>query len=154
MMPVMVQGREKALFARYLQTHGLKNSQQRELILDTFLAMPPHLSAEELHRRVSATDPGIGLSTVYRTLRLFCDAGLAKQRHFLEGRACFEQAFGTRHHDHLICEGCGEILEFECPEIEELQVQMAEKRGYTLTRHRLELFGLCPACQAREAAGP
>jgi len=154
MMQPMADAKAKALFATYLRANRLRNSQQRELILDTFLSMHPHLTAEELHRQVSESDAGIGLSTVYRTLRLFCDAGLAKQRHFQEGRSCFEQAVETRHHDHLICEGCGEILEFECPEIEELQVQMAEKRGYTLTRHRLELFGLCPACQAREAAGP
>jgi Fur family ferric uptake transcriptional regulator len=149
MMPIMVKTKEKEIFARYLQAHGLKNSQQRELILDTFLSMPPHLSAEELHRQVSETDAGIGLSTVYRTLRLFCEAGLAKQRHFLEGRSCFEQAFDTRHHDHLICEGCGTIVEFECAEIEALQEQVANERGFTLTRHRLELFGLCPDCRVK-----
>lgn len=144
----MASEREKRLFAQYLQAHGLKHSQQRELILDTFLEMPRHLTAEELHRQVSEVDPGIGLSTVYRSLRLFCDAGLAKQRHFIEGRSCFEQAVDANHHDHLICEGCGEIVEFECQEIEDLQVVMARKHRYTLTRHRLELFGLCPRCQA------
>jgi Fur family ferric uptake transcriptional regulator len=152
MMPIVAKRKEKTLFRRYLQANGLKHSQQRALILDAFLSMPPHLTAEDLHRRVSEVDPGIGLSTVYRTLRLFCDAGLAKQRHFQEGRSRFEQAFRARHHDHLICDGCGEIVEFECLEIEALQVEMANKHGFTLTRHRLELFGLCPACQAAETA--
>jgi len=148
----MAPEREKTLFAQYLQAHGLKHSQQRELILETFLGMPRHLTAEELHRQVSEVDPGVGLSTVYRTLRLFCDAGLAKQRHFHEGRSCFEQAVDANHHDHLICEGCGEIVEFECQEIEDLQVAMAERHQFTLTRHRLELFGLCPRCQAATVA--
>lgn len=148
----MTSEREKTLFAQYLQAHGLKHSQQRELILETFLGMPRHLTAEELHHQVSEADPGVGLSTVYRTLRLFCDAGLAKQRHFHEGRSCFEQAVDANHHDHLICEGCGEIVEFECQEIEDLQVAMAERHRYTLTRHRLELFGLCPRCQAAAVA--
>ena len=150
---IMVKTKEKELFGKYLQAHGLKNSQQRELILDAFLAMPPHLSAEDLHKRVSESDAGIGLSTVYRTLRLFCEAGLAKQRHFLEGRSVFEQAFETRHHDHLICEGCGTIVEFECPEIETLQEQVAGEHGFALTRHRLELFGRCPDCRARDGDG-
>jgi Fur family ferric uptake transcriptional regulator len=150
MMQPMAQAKAKALFARYLRANRLRHSQQRELILDTFLSMPPHLTAEDLHREVSGIDPGIGLSTVYRTLRLFCDAGLAKQRHFQEGRSCFEQAVETRHHDHLICTTCGEIVEFECQEIEDLQLQMARKHGFTLTRHRLELFGLCSACQKAE----
>lgn len=139
--------REKALFQQYLQENGLKNSQQRELILETFLALPPHQTAEELHREVSGMDAGIGLSTVYRTLRLLVDAGLAKQRHFQEGRSCFEPSIDIHHHDHLICEGCGRIVEFECQEIEDLQLAMARSNGFTLTRHRLELFGLCPACR-------
>lgn len=143
------------MFVRYLQDNGLKISHQRNLILDAFLAMPPHLTAEELHRQVGKVDSGIGLSTIYRTLRLFCDAGLAKQRHFEEGRSRFEQAFGQNHHDHLICTGCGKIVEFECQEIEDLQLEMARKKGFALTHHRLELFGLCATCRGREgeAAG-
>ncbi len=137
----------KARFVAYLQSKRLKNSQQRTRILDIFLGMPPHLTAEDLHRRVIKADPGIGLSTIYRTLKLFCDAGLAKQRHFQEGRSCFEQAVDHDHHDHLICEGCGRIVEFECQQIEDLQEQVATQRGFTLTRHRLELYGYCPDCR-------
>jgi len=109
--------------------------------------MQAHLTAEELHQRVSRIDQRIGLATVYRTLKLFCDAGLAKQRHFQEGRSCFEQAFAHSHHDHLICVDCGRIVEFTCQPIEDLQERVAKERGFTLTQHRLELFGLCPDCQ-------
>jgi len=142
----MVSPKAKAVFARYLQANRLRGSQQRDLILDAFLSMPPHLTAEELHRKVAHQDGGIGLSTVYRTLRLFCDAGLAKQRHFQEGKSCFEQAVGAHHHDHLICDTCGAIVEFECQEIEDLQEQIARRHGYRLTHHRLELFGRCAGC--------
>lgn len=137
----------KTVFLEYLQANGLRSSQQRNLILDAFLSMPPHLTAEELHQRVAKKDSNIGLSTIYRSLRLFCDAGLAKQRHFEEGRSRFEQSFGEPHHDHLICTRCGNITEFECQEIEDLQEQMAARHGYTLTHHRLELFGLCEKCR-------
>lgn len=136
----------KTVFSQYLRTHGLRSSQQRDLILEAFLSMPPHLTAEELHQQVAKQDTGIGLSTIYRSLRLFCDAGLAKQRHFEEGRSRFEQSFEERHHDHLICTQCGDITEFECQEIEDLQEEMAARHGYTLTHHRLELFGLCSRC--------
>lgn len=147
----MAQNKAKAAFSSYLQKNGLRSSTQRDLILDAFLSMPPHLTAEELHRKVARKDNGIGLSTVYRTLRLFCEAGLAKQRHFHEGISCFEQAVGAEHHDHLICEGCGEIVEFECQEIEDLQEQVARRHGFHLTRHRLELYGRCPRCQGNGA---
>ncbi|MBI5135957.1 MAG: transcriptional repressor [Nitrospirae bacterium] len=151
----MSKAEAKAAFARYLQSNGLKGSRQRERILEAFLNMPPHLTAEDLHRRVSRMDAGIGLATVYRALRLFCEAGLAKQRHFEEGRSRFEQAFAHDHHDHLICVGCGRIVEFECQEIENLQVAMATRHGFTLTHHRLELFGYCPDCApAAEGQGP
>ncbi len=142
----MPKANAKTVFSQYLQTHGLRSSQQRDLILEAFLSMPPHLTAEELHQQVAKQDAGIGLSTIYRSLRLFCDAGLAKQRHFEEGRSRFEQSFEERHHDHLICTKCGDITEFECQEIEDLQEEMASRHGYTLTHHRLELFGLCPRC--------
>ena len=141
----------KALFNQYLQSQGLKNSRQRETILSAFLSMPPHLTAEELHKRVSRSDQRIGLATVYRTLKLFCDAGLANQRHFQEGRSCFEQRLAQHHHDHLICVECGCIVEFTCQPIEDLQDQVAAERGFTLTQHRLELFGVCPDCQVAKA---
>ncbi|MFQ5509737.1 MAG: Fur family transcriptional regulator [Leptospirillia bacterium] len=132
----------------YLKANGLRGSNQRNLILDAFLRMPPHLTAEELHRKVSKVDGGIGLSTIYRALKLFCDAGLAKQRHFQEGKSCFEQAVGQHHHDHLICVVCGRIVEFECQEIEDLQERTAAEHGFALRHHRLEMFGECPDCQA------
>ncbi len=145
MGPAKVKAREE--FARYLQENGLKGSQQRSHILESFLSMPPHLSAEELHRQVATVDEGIGLSTIYRTLRLLCDAGLAKQRHFQEGRSCFEQAFEHHHHDHLICVSCGRIEEFICEEIETRQDQVADQHGFTLTHHRLDLYGHCADCK-------
>ena len=146
----MSKGDATAVFTQYLQSQGLKNSHQRARILDAFLSMDTHMTAEDLHQRVSRTDQRIGLATVYRTLRLFCDAGLAKQRHFQEGRSRFEQAFQESHHDHLICIGCDRIVEFECQPIEDLQEQTAKSHGFTLTHHRLELFGYCTDCQSSQ----
>ena len=143
----MSKGDATSVFSQYLQSQGLKNSHQRARILDAFLSMDAHMTAEELHQRVSRTDQRIGLATVYRTLRLLCDAGLAKQRHFQGGRSRFEQAFQQSHHDHLICVGCDRIVEFQCQPIEDLQEQTAALHGFTLTHHRLELFGYCPDCR-------
>jgi Fur family ferric uptake transcriptional regulator len=134
-------------FRQYLVLSGLKATRQRELIARAFFATNTHISAEALYRRVSGRDRRIGLVTVYRTLKLLKEAGLAHERQFGEGRALFEH--GTkRHHDHMICTHCGKITEFENCEIEELQEQVARRFGFTLQDHKLELYGQCSDCRA------
>jgi len=139
-------------FRQYLVRSGLKATRQRELIARAFFATNTHISAEALYRRVSGRDRRIGLVTVYRTLKLLMEAGLAHERQFGEGRALFEH--GTkRHHDHMICTHCGKITEFENCEIEELQEQVARRFGFTLQDHKLELYGRCRECRADVRAG-
>jgi Fur family ferric uptake transcriptional regulator len=113
-------------------------------VLSAFLASTEHLTSEELHRRVAKKDRALGLSTVYRTLRLFVEAGIASERHFQDGLARYEPV--RPHHDHLICLACGEIVEFEDDEVERLQEKIARARGYRLVSHRHEMYGTCPAC--------
>jgi Fur family ferric uptake transcriptional regulator len=132
-------------FHEYLVRSGLKATRQRDLIARAFFATSSHISAESLYRRVNGRDRRIGLVTVYRTLKLLKDAGLAHERQFGEGRALFEHAT-KRHHDHMICTHCGRITEFENCEIEELQEQVARRFGFTLRDHKLELYGLCQEC--------
>jgi Fur family ferric uptake transcriptional regulator len=132
-------------FQQYLVRSGLKATRQRELIARAFFATSWHISAEALYRRVNGRDRRIGLVTVYRTLKLLKDAGLAHERQFGEGRALFEHAT-KRHHDHMICTHCGKITEFENREIEELQQQVARRLGFTMRDHKLELYGLCQGC--------
>ncbi len=126
---------------------GLKSTQQREIILDEFLRSSSHLSTEDLYLRLRKRHPGIGYATVYRTLKLFAESGIAEERHFGDGQTRYESVSGQEHHDHLICTACGAILEFENPEIERLQDKVAKEHGFRIKSHRLDLYGLCGKCQ-------
>ena len=137
----------KSKFKDYLLSQGLKTTQQRELILEEFLRSTSHLSTEELYLRLRRKNPRIGYATVHRTLKLFAECGIAEQRHFGDGQARYEASDHDEHHDHLICVSCGKIVEFEDPRIEELQVEVAGGHGFTIERHRLELYGSCADCR-------
>ena len=144
----------------YLRKHGLKTTQQREAIVDAFLRTSGHVALDDLLARARRTHPGVGLATVYRTVKLLEEAGLAASRQFQSGHTLYEVAQGRAHHDHLICRQCGYIVEFESDEIERLQLAAARKMGFNVLSHRHELFGICekaqglPAgrCPAEEAA--
>lgn len=137
----------KNKFKDYLLTQGLKSTRQRETILDEFLRAGSHLSTEDLYLRLRSKNPRIGYATVHRTLKLFSECGIAEQRHFGDGQARYEATAHDEHHDHLICTVCGKILEFEDSRIENLQNEVAESHGFSIERHRLELYGRCPDCR-------
>jgi Fur family ferric uptake transcriptional regulator len=136
---------ERAALARYLEEHSLKHTKQRDAILDAFLNAKGHITSDEVYQGVRADHPSIGHTTVYRTLKLLCDAGLAQERHFEDGVARYE--IEHEHHDHLVCLRCGKIVEFECQMIESSQNEIAEEYGFRLLRHRHELYGHCSDCQ-------
>ncbi|RMH39795.1 MAG: transcriptional repressor [Deltaproteobacteria bacterium] len=136
----------KRRWREYLQQNRLNTTQQRELIVDQFLRCRDHVSIEELLAKVREHSAKVGYATVYRTLKLLVDAGLAMERQFGgDGQARYEVA--GEHHDHLICTRCGRIVEFEDAEIEELQERIAERFGFELSRHRHELYGVCADCR-------
>ena len=135
--------RLKDRWLTYLQGNNLNTTTQRELIVDQFLRSHDHISIDELLVKVRKRNKRVGYATVYRTLKLLVDAGIAIQRQFGDGQARFE--VDGEHHDHLICTKCGLILEFEDAEIEELQDKIAARMGgFKVTRHRHELYALCP----------
>jgi Fur family transcriptional regulator, ferric uptake regulator len=136
---------EKKALASYLEDHNLKHTKQREAILEVFLEVEGHITGEELHRRVRRKFPQIGYTTVYRTMKLLCEAGLASERHFDDGVTRFE--IQHEHHDHLVCVRCGKIVEFECSMIESAQERIVKAHGFRLLRHRHELYGHCPSCR-------
>jgi Fur family transcriptional regulator, ferric uptake regulator len=115
-----------------------------------FVDAGQHLSAEELYVRVKKNHPGIGYATVYRTLKLLADAGLADERRFEDGFTRYEYKSPNSHHDHLICTKCGAIIEFENERIEELQQDVARKNRFLVQSHKLELYGLCAECQGKK----
>jgi Fur family transcriptional regulator, ferric uptake regulator len=129
----------RSIIAR-CEAKGLRMTEQRRTIARVLEASPDHPDAEVLYARACAVDPKISLATVYRTVRLFDEAGILDKLEFGDGRARYEDA-ERKHHDHLIDIDSGRVIEFVDPEIEALQERIARKLGYTLTGHRLELFG-------------
>lgn len=136
---------ERQALARYLEDHNLKHTKQRDAILEVFLDAKGHITSDELFQRVRSSHPNIGYTTVYRTLKLLCDAGLAMERHFEDGVTRYE--IEHEHHDHLVCTKCGKIVEFECAMIEATQNEIAKQYGFRILRHRHELYGHCPSCR-------
>ncbi|CUJ95553.1 Fur family transcriptional regulator [Shimia thalassica] len=123
------------------ETKGLRMTGQRRVIAAVLQESDDHPDVEELYARASQRDDGISLATVYRTVKLFEEAGILDKLEFGDGRARYEDA-ERAHHDHLIDINSGEVIEFVDPEIEALQVKIAEKLGYQLKGHRLELYGV------------
>ncbi len=134
----------KALSA-YLEKNHLKQTKQRELILQTFLEAKGHVTSEDLYQAVRAEHSNIGYTTVYRTMKLLVEAGLATERHFDDGITRYE--IEHEHHDHLVCVKCGKIQEFECEMIETTQNEIASRYGFKVLRHRHELYGHCLSCR-------
>jgi len=131
------------IFEAYLEKLGLRQTRQRKIILDAVMASPRHVDAETIAKEAKNMDSSIGLATVYRTLKMMTDSKILIERHFNEQRACFEFADEDVHHDHLICNQCGEIIEFLDEEIEKKQEEITKKLGFVLTSHKMELFADC-----------
>ena len=137
------------VFAEYLTNENLKMTPQRRVILDTLLKKNDHLSSEELYALVKKRDASIGQATVYRTLKLLSDSGLIEPLDFADGVTRYEPCYGKDHHDHLICEHCGKNIEIVDEVIERRQEQLAKEHGFTLIRHKMYLYGLCPECRKK-----
>ncbi|MEM7676771.1 MAG: transcriptional repressor [Myxococcota bacterium] len=137
----------------YVAKNGLKFTKQRELIADVFFTSEGHLKVEELLEKVRKQDEQVSLATVYRTMKLLTDCGLAHPHRFGERQTVYESMESDdEHHDHIICNQCGRIVEFVDDRIEVLQEQIATQNGFKLTHHRMELYGLCidPKCEKKD----
>ena len=144
----------RALLHDHMEKRGLRKTEQRNVIVETFFAAPHHISIEELLAQVRHKDPRVGYATVYRTLKLLTECGVAFERKFGDGLTRYELADEASHHDHLICVDCGKIIEFEEPQIEELQERVAQSYGFILKTHKHEMYGTCADCQAKATGRP
>jgi Fur family transcriptional regulator, ferric uptake regulator len=135
------------IFKDFIAEKGLKSTRQRDIILDCFLSSDRHLSIEELYLKLRSKHPGIGYATVYRTLKLFAESGIAREMQFGDGQTRYEHVEEGEHHDHLICTRCGTIMEFENETIEKIQADVAASHDFIIQKHRLELYGLCARCR-------
>lgn len=133
-----------------IRSMGLKVTQQRVTLIEIIQKNKNHLTAQEIYRRVSVVNPDMGPATVYRFLRTLSQHGFVSEVRVGGLPARYEWG-GKKHHDHLTCTQCGLVCEFENQDIEQLQDQIANHFGFTLTGHILELFGLCPRCKDRQS---
>ncbi|MEQ1923579.1 MAG: transcriptional repressor [Pyrinomonadaceae bacterium] len=138
---------EKAIFDEHIQASGLRRTGQRDLILDIFLSTEDHLTSDDLYLLVHRKDPSVGHTTVYRTLKLLTEAGLAREVRFGDNKTYYEHHYNHEHHDHMICTECGKVIEFFSADIESLQDEMADKFGFKPTHHSLRMWGVCAECQ-------
>jgi Fur family ferric uptake transcriptional regulator len=142
--------KEKEIFLEHIKETGLRRTAQRDLIMDIFLRTEDHLTSEDLYFLVQKEDPTVGHTTVYRTLKLLTDAGLAREVRFGDNKTYYEHHYNHEHHDHMICTECGRVIEFFSPEIERLQDQVADDFGFQPTHHSLRMWGVCSECRKHE----
>ncbi len=142
--------KEKEIFLEHIQKAGLRRTSQRDLILETFLKTEDHLTSEELYWLVHKQDETVGHTTVYRTLKLLTEAGLAREVRFGDNKTYYEHHYDQEHHDHLICTECGKVVEFFSPDIERMQDETAAQFGFTLSHHSLRMWGACADCRKHE----
>ncbi|MCC6446227.1 MAG: transcriptional repressor [Armatimonadetes bacterium] len=139
----------KVKFWEFLREQGLRQTAQREAILDLFLDSGGHISPESLFNTVKRAHPHIGYSTVYRTLKLLAQSGLAQEVHFHEDQTLYDRK--SEQHDHLVCVRCGRVVEFQFESVERLQSEIARQQGFLPQRRKFEIYGLCRECQQRTA---
>jgi Fur family ferric uptake transcriptional regulator len=137
----------KDIFGNYIKEKGLRNTRQREEILDAFFSAGRHITVDNLYNILKKKIPEIGYATVHRNLKLMCESGLAQEIKVGNKKTRYEQRYGHEHHDHLICLKCGKFIEVKDEKIERLQDKLAEGKGFIPMRHKLEIYGLCKRCK-------
>lgn len=136
-------------FLMLMDQRGLNTTKQRVNIAKVFFCMAGHHSLEEIYQAIHKKHPSIGQTTVYRTIKLLCEVGLAEELHVGEGFARYEVSTAKQHHDHLVCKECGKTVEFSLPEVEKIQKELAESNGFTLLDHHHILLGICADCRKK-----
>src|SRR5438309_8788639 len=144
----------QAILLRHLKRVGLKHTEQRDTILRTFLETREHLSTDELHRLVKKRDPKIGYTTVYRTLKLLAECGLASEVAFHDGISRYEHQHNRRSHHHMVCTECGNSVEFFSPEVDKLEQEIGRRFHYETRRHTFQIYVLCDDCRKRTSRKP
>lgn len=133
-------------FLEFMNCKGLNTTAQRKVIAEVFFENRGHYSLEEFYSLIADRDPSIGQTTVYRTLKLLCEAGLASEIQFADSITRFEVVKPHTHHDHMVCIKCGKIIEISDLRIETIQKEIAGQYNFVLTGHSHNLYGYCNAC--------
>lgn len=130
----------------HIKDSGLRTSSQRNAVLSIMGNEKKHYTVEEIYEIAKRSDSGIGIATIYRTVRLLCNAGIAREIHLLNEVTRYELITDSSHHDHLICVNCGMFVEVSSEIIEKEQSRIALQHGFNLTNHNLVLYGICKKC--------
>jgi len=138
---------KKERLKTFMKQKGFKSTRQRDVIASEFFKCEDHITAEDLYKIISKRHKEIGSTTVYRTLKLLAESGLATARVFADQLIRYEPVSEDEHHDHLICLDCGSIIEFEDPKLERLQEKIASDFGFSIVDHKMEFYGYCKDCK-------
>ncbi len=136
-------------FKNYLQKRGMKFTPERKIILDEVFSLRTHFDVERLYKKLHRYAKGISWATIYRTLPLLIESGLVREALRYKEKVSYEHTFGQQHHDHMVCIGCGKIIEFRDERIERLQDKICKKYKFTPVEHRLGIKGYCDKCKSR-----
>lgn len=137
---------EEKTFREYIRSKGLKFTKERELILRKVLSLKGHFAPEELYIEMRKTGLKVSKASVYRTLPLLIESGLIRQVEKTDKHAHYESAFGSGHHDHMLCISCGKAIEFYSRPLERLQERLCSGEGFQSVSHTLEIMGYCRKC--------
>lgn len=135
----------------YLRSRNLRMTPERRWVLQGVLSRDGHFDAEELLQFLHRRHMPVSRATLYRTLDHLTSSGLVKRHRFGQGHALFEHIYGRHHHDHMVCDRCGAVIEFVNDDIENLQDQVCAEHGFLSTNHVMQIFGICARCQEAEA---
>lgn len=138
---------EKEKFFLFLKDKGYNTTAQRVCIVDCFFSLHGHMTQEDLYFRVKEFDKKVGLSTVYRTLKILCESGLAQEVRMKDGQVFYEHSFNHKHHDHLVCKTCDSYEEIVDEKLEACKRTVYQDYGYLDRGHELTLYGICSGCQ-------
>ncbi len=137
-------------FEEYLRKNNLRMTPERRAVLEVVLGREGHFDAEELLEFLRRKHKRVSRATLYRTLEHLRGAGLVKMHRFGRGQALFERIYGRQHHDHMVCDRCGKVIEFVNGEIERLQDEVCALHGFRSTNHVMQIFGICAECQEKK----
>jgi len=140
---------ERKIFGEYIRSEGLRETAQRMLVLDAFLDSDDHVSAEDIYLLVNQKKRRVGFTTVYRTMKLIADCGLANEVMFDDGIARFEHMYGRQHHHHLICTRCKKVIEFTSAAMDRVEKSLLSEHQFEAHYHQYKIFGLCRECSRR-----
>jgi Fur family ferric uptake transcriptional regulator len=140
-------------FREYIREKGLRNTPERETIIDEIFAIHDHFDVDELYLRLRNKGKMISKASLYRTIPLLIDSGLIKEVYFEDGHLHYEHIYGHKHHCHLRCVSCGRIVEFADDAVRAIQARIGKQYGFAITTHRFELLGYCPQCKQAQIVG-